>query len=68
MEHPSGTHPWDLHPTEGSITAIHNWHDKGDWEHAVIKNGKAKKISEAAWHDLRVKGAVVNMPLYVSEE
>ena len=55
-------------PQEGSITAIHNWHGHNDWEHCVIINGKAKKINEQAWHDLRVQGAVVNQPLYCTEK
>lgn len=63
----SGTDPWNQHPEEGSITAIHNWHGKGDWEHAVIRDGKAVKISEDKWHDLRKEGAAVNMPLYCTE-
>ena len=62
----SGTNPWDQHPIEGSITAIHNWHGHDDWEHAVIKDGKAVKIAETTWHDLRIAGAAVNMPLYCS--
>jgi hypothetical protein len=63
-----GTDPWNQKPDEGSVTAIHNWHGHNNWEHAVIKNGKAVKISEEAWHDLRVQGAAVNMPLYVTED
>lgn len=63
----SGTDPWNQIPEEGSITALHNWHGQNNWEYCVIKDGKAKKISEQAWHDLEVAGAVVNMPLYVED-
>jgi hypothetical protein len=63
-----GTNPWDQKPEEGSITAIHNWHGHNDWEHCVIKNGKAVKIAEQTWHDLRIAGAAVNMPLYCTED
>jgi hypothetical protein len=60
--------PWNRHPEEGSITAIHNWHDTNQWEYAVIKDGKAVKIAEQTWHDLRKAGAAVNMPLYCTED
>jgi len=62
-----GTDPWRPYPKEGSITAVHNWHGTNKWEHAVIKDGRAKKISEEEWHDLRKAGAAVNQPLYCTE-
>ena len=54
-------------PEEGSIGAIHNWHDDKKWEHYQIVNGKAVRISTVEFHEQRKKRTTVNQPLYVED-
>ena len=53
---------------EKSIGAIHNWHGQNVWEYYQILNGKADKISEDTFHDLRKEGSTINQPRYAEED
>ena len=54
-----------MKPNENSIGTIHNWKNDNKWRWYIIRNSRAKEITESKWFEYLDMKYEVNAPLYV---